>query len=146
MSPSIKKDDGFSAEEKAAMKERARELKAAARAGQDQQAHEMALLEKVAELAEPDRATATRIHELIKVNFPTLSAKTWYGMPAYNKDGKVLVFFQSGQKFGTRYCTLGFSDLATLDDGNLWPTSYAIKELTPEVEAKIITLVKKAVG
>jgi uncharacterized protein YdhG (YjbR/CyaY superfamily) len=141
-----KTDDGFSAEEKAAMKERAKELKAAAKAGQDQQTHEKALVEKINELLEPDHTTAAKLHELIKKNFPTLAAKTWYGMPAYNKDGKVLVFFQSGQKFGTRYCTIGFSDQASLDDGNLWPSSYALKDLTPEVEAKIIFLISKAMG
>jgi uncharacterized protein YdhG (YjbR/CyaY superfamily) len=141
-----KTDDGFSAEEKAAMKERAKELKAAAKAGQDQQTHEKALVEKINELLEPDHTTAAKLHELIKKNFPNLAAKTWYGMPAYNKDGKVLVFFQSGQKFGTRYCTIGFSDQAALDDGNLWPSSYALKDLTPEVEAKIISLISKAMG
>jgi uncharacterized protein YdhG (YjbR/CyaY superfamily) len=144
MSP--KTDDGFSAEEKAAMKERAKELKAAAKAGQDQAAHEKILLEKFAELTEPDRSTATRFHELIKRNFPMLAAKTWYGMPAYNKEGKVLVFFQSGLKFGTRYCTVGFSDQAALDDGNLWPSSFALKELTPEVETQLIGVIRKAVG
>ena len=144
MSPakSTTKNEGFSDFEKAAMKERARELKAAANKADG----ESALLEKIAELEEPDRSVATRLHAIIKASAPGLSPKTWYGMPAYAKDDKVVCFFQGGQKFKTRYSTFGFSDTAKLDDGDLWPTSYALKELTPAVEAKIIALVKKAVG
>ncbi len=145
MSPAkntTKKSEGFSDFEKAAMKERARELKAAANKADG----ESAVLEKIAELAEPDRIMAERLHAIIKASAPGLSPKTWYGMPAYAKDDKVVCFFQGAQKFKTRYSTLGFSDEAKLDDGNLWPTSYALKELTADVEEKIIALVKKAVG
>ena len=104
------------------------------------------MLEKIAELAEPDRGLATRLHEIIKASAPALSPKTWYGMPAYAKDGKVVCFFQSAQKFKSRYATLGFNDTANLDDGTMWPTSFALTELTPADEKKIAALVKKAVG
>lgn len=139
---STKKDKGFSAEEKAAMKERAKEMKASATRAEE----EKAVLEKIEELPEPERTMAMRLHEIIKASAPTLSPKTWYGMPAYAKDGKILCFFQSAQKFGTRYATLGFNDIANLDDGNLWPIGYALKELNAAEEAKVIELVKKAVS
>lgn len=140
---STEKSKGFSAEEKAAMKERAKELKAEAQKASGEEA----LLEKVAEMEGNDRGMAEKIHELIKTNAPDLSPKTWYGMPAYaNKDGKVVCFFQSAQKFDARYATLGFNDVANLDEGAMWPTSFALKELTPSVEEKIVTLVKKAVS
>ena len=145
MSPKneTKKTDGFTAEEKAAMKERAKELKAEA----NKAAGESDLLAKIAEMAEPDRAMAKRLHALIKASAPALSPKTWYGMPAYaNKDGKVVCFFQSAQKFNARYATLGFSDTANLDEGAMWPTSFALKELTATEEARIAALVKKAVS
>ena len=139
MSP--KKDTGFTAEEKAAMKERARELKAAASKADE----ESALLAKIAEMPEPDRAMATRLHAIIQASAPALSPKTWYGMPAYvNKDGKVVCFFQSASKFNARYATLGFNDTANLDEGAMWPTAFALKELTPADEARISALVKKA--
>ncbi len=139
MSP--KKDTGFTAEEKAAMKERARELKAAASKADE----ESALLAKIAEMPEPDRAMATRLHAIIQASAPALSPKTWYGMPAYaNKDGKVVCFFQSASKFNARYATLGFNDAANLDEGAMWPTAFALKELTAADEARISALVKKA--
>ena len=140
MSP--KNDAGFSADEKAAMKERARELKAE----KEKVDGESALLEKIAEMPEPDRSMAARLHEIIKAAAPALAPKTWYGMPAYAKDGKVVCFFQSAQKFGSRYATLGFNDSANLDDGSLWPTAFALKALTPAEEQKIAALVKKAVS
>jgi hypothetical protein len=134
---------GFTAEEKAAMKERAQELKAA----KSKADGEGAVLAKIAEMAEPDRSMASRLHELIKACAPDLSPKTWYGMPAYaTKDGKVVCFFQSAQKFNTRYATLGFSDAAKLDEGAMWPVAFALKALTPAEEARITTLIKKAVG
>ena len=140
-----KKAKGFTDAERAAMKERAKELKAEARANKDKAEGESDLLAKVAEMPEPDRAMAARLHEIIKASAPALSPKTWYGMPAYaNKDGKVVCFFQSAQKFNTRYATFGFSDTANLDEGALWPTSFALKELTATEEAKIGALVKKA--
>lgn len=140
MSPT--KDAGFTADEKAAMKERARELKAE----KEKADGESALLAKIAEMPEPERGMAARLHAIIKAAAPSLAPKTWYGMPAYaNKDGKVVCFFQSAQKFGSRYATLGFNDSANLDDGNLWPTAFALKALTPAEEAKIAALVKKAV-
>ncbi len=139
MSP--KKDTGFTAEEKAAMKERARELKAAASKADE----ESALLAKIAEMPEPDRAMATRLHAIVQASAPALSPKTWYGMPAYaNKDGKVVCFFQSASKFNARYATLGFNDTANLDEGTMWPTAFALKELTAADEARISALVKKA--
>ena len=145
MSPT--KDTGFTEDEKAAMKERAKELKAEARAGKDKAEGENAVLAKIAEMPEADRTMAQRIHDIIKANVPTLMPKTWYGMPAYaNKDGKVICFFQGAQKFNTRYSTLGFSDTANLDEGSMWPTSFALKGLTATEEAKISALVKKAVS
>jgi len=141
-----KASEGFSEEERAAMKERARELKAEARAKKGKAEGESDVLAKIAEMAEPDRAMAERLHAIIKANAPALSPKTWYGMPAYAKDGKVVCFFQSAQKFGTRYATLGFSDAANLDEGAMWPTSFALKELTAAEEARIGELVKKAVS
>jgi uncharacterized protein YdhG (YjbR/CyaY superfamily) len=138
------KADGFTAEEKAAMKERAKELKAEARATNDRAAGEKDLLAKIAEMEEPDRSMATRLHAIITANAPDLMPKTWYGMPAYARDGKVVCFFQSAQKFNARYATLGFSDTANLDEGAMWPTSFALKKLTPTEEAQIVALVKKA--
>jgi uncharacterized protein YdhG (YjbR/CyaY superfamily) len=137
---------GFTDEERAAMKERARELKAEVRAGKDQADGESAVLAKIAEMPEPDRAMATRLHAIIKAGAPALSPKTWYGMPAYAKDGKVVCFFQSARKFKTRYATFGFSDQANLDEGRLWPTAFALMELTAAEEATIGALVKKAVS
>ena len=137
---------GFTAEEQAAMKERARELKAEARANKDRAAGESDLLAKIAEMPEPDRSMAARLHEIVTSSAPGLMPKTWYGMPAYARDGKIVCFFQSAQKFNTRYATLGFNDTANLDEGAMWPTSFALKELTPAVEAEIGALVKKAVS
>jgi len=144
MSPSAKTDTGFSAEEKAAMKQRAKELKAEERMNKDRAAGESALLEKIAEMSEPDRGMATRVHEIVTASAPHLMPKTWYGMPAYARDGKVVCFFQSGAKFDSRYATLGFQDSANLDDGAMWPTAYALTELTPAGEEKIAALVKQA--
>jgi uncharacterized protein YdhG (YjbR/CyaY superfamily) len=132
---------GFTAEERAAMKERAKELKAEAAKADG----EKALLEKVGEMKVTDRAIATRLHELITEAAPALSPKTWYGMPAYAKDGKIVCFFQSAAKFDSRYATFGFSDEANIDQGPMWPTSWALTELTPAEEKKIVALVKKAV-
>ena len=144
---SAKKSKGFTDKERAAMKERAKELKAEERANKNRAAGESAVLAKIAEMQEPDRAMAERLHEIVKASAPDLSPKTWYGMPAYaNKDGKVVCFFQSAQKFTSRYATLGFSDDANLDDGAMWPTSFALKKLTAAEEAKIGALVKKAVS
>lgn len=144
---SAKAPKGFTDEERAAMKERARELKAEARLSKDRAEGERAVLAKIAEMSEPERALAERLHAIIKASAPDLSPKTWYGMPAYaNKDGKVVCFFQSAQKFNTRYATLGFSDAANLDEGNMWATSFALKELTPAEEARISELIKKAVS
>jgi uncharacterized protein YdhG (YjbR/CyaY superfamily) len=127
------------------MKERAQELRAEARAGKDRAAGERAVLEKIAEMPEPDRAMAQQLHAIVKESAPVLSPKTWYGMPAYAKDGKVVCFFQSGQKYNSRYSTFGFQDAANLDDGAMWPTSFALTELTAADEARIAALVKKAV-
>ncbi len=143
---SKKKSKGFTADEKAAMKERARELKAEARTTQDRAAGESDVLAKIASMKEPDRRMAKRLHAIITANAPELSPRTWYGSPAYAKDGKVVCFFQDAQKFKTRYATLGFSDAANLDEGTLWPTSFALKELTATAEARIVALVKKAVS
>ena len=141
------KSKGFTAEERAAMRERAKELKAEERANKNRAAGESAVLAKIAEMSEPDRTMAERLHAIVKASAPALSPKTWYGMPAYaNKDGKVLCFFQSAQKFNARYATLGFSDEANLDEGAMWPTSFALKELTGAEEARIGALVKKAVS
>lgn len=138
------KATGFSDQEKAAMKERAQELKAEARANKSKAEGEAGVLAKIEEMAEPDKAMAKRLHELIKANIPDITSKTWYGMPAYVKDGKTVLFFQSGKKFESRYCTLGFNDAAALDEGNMWPTSFALVTLTAEVEARIVELVKRA--
>jgi uncharacterized protein YdhG (YjbR/CyaY superfamily) len=149
MSPKkeTKKSDGFTAEEKAAMKERAKELKAEARANKKKEDGEKDLLEKVAEMPEPDRGMAQRIHELVTENAPDLWPKTWYGMPAYaNADGKVICFFQAASKFGVRYATFGFQPDAKLDEGNMWPASFALIKVTPAEEKKIVALVKKAVS
>jgi uncharacterized protein YdhG (YjbR/CyaY superfamily) len=139
---SAKKSEGFTAEERAAMKERARELKAEAQRADG----ERSVLAKIAEMQGQDRAMAERLHEIVKASAPDLSPKTWYGMPAYAKDGKVVCFFQSAQKFNARYATFGFSDEANLDEGAMWPTSFALKELGAAEEAKIGALVKRAVG
>ena len=139
---SVKKSEGFTAEERAAMRERAKELKA-----EEQKADgERAVLAKIAEMPETDRAMAERLHEIVKASAPELSPKTWYGMPAYAKDGKVVCFFQSAQKFNARYATFGFNDNANLDEGAMWPTSFALKELTAAEEARIGALVKRAAG
>src|SRR5215213_8662388 len=144
---SAKKSERFTAEERAAMRVHAKELKAEERANKNRAAGESAVRAKIAEIHEADRAMAERFHEIVKASAPSLSPKTWYGMPAYaNKDGKVVCHFQSGEKFNTRYATLGFSDKADLDEGVMWPTSFALKELTDTEEAKIGALVKRAVG
>jgi uncharacterized protein YdhG (YjbR/CyaY superfamily) len=139
---SAKKSKGFTAEERAAMKERAREQKAEAQRADG----ERAVLAKIAEMAEPDRAMAKRLHEIIKAIAPELSPRTWYGMPAYAKEGKVVCFFQSAKKFNSRYATLGFNDEANLDEGAMWATSFALKELTATEEAKISALMKRALS
>jgi uncharacterized protein YdhG (YjbR/CyaY superfamily) len=140
--------EGFTAEERAAMKERAQELKAEARRGPraDKADGESDVLAKIAEMPEPDRAMAKRLHAIIKASAPALSPKTWYGMPAYAKEGKVVCFFQSAQKYNSRYSTFGFQDAANLDEGAMWPTSFALTELTATDEARIGALVKKAVS
>jgi len=140
------KSKGFTDEERAAMKERAQELKAEARASKTKADGESDVLAKIAEMPEPDRAMAERLHSIIKASAPALSPKTWYGMPAYAKDGKVVCFFQSAHKFDTRYATFGFSDTANLDEGALWPVAFALKQLTATEEARISALVKKAVS
>jgi uncharacterized protein YdhG (YjbR/CyaY superfamily) len=137
---------GFTAEERAAVKARAQELKKEARANQDRAAGERDVLAAIAAMPEPDRAMAKRLHAIVKASAPALSPKTWYGMPAYAKDGKVVCFFQTAQKFKSRYATLGFNDTANLDKGAMWPTALALKELTAADEAKIRALVKKAVS
>lgn len=137
---------GFSAEERAAMKARALELKAQARADNDKAEGEKAVLAAIAAMQEPDRGMATRLHALVTASAPGLSPKTFYGMPAYARDGKVVCFFQSGLKFKTRYSTFGFQDPAQLDEGTMWPVSFALTELTAAVEARIAALVKKAAG
>src|SRR5215207_6137896 len=138
---SAKKSKGFTDEERAAMKERARELKAQAQKADG----ERDVLAKIAEMQGPDRALAERLHEIVKASAPALSPKTWYGMPAYAKDGKVVCFFTPASKFNSRYATFGFNDPANLDDGTMWPTSFALTELTAADEKKIGALVKKAV-
>jgi uncharacterized protein YdhG (YjbR/CyaY superfamily) len=138
--------EGFSAEERAAMKERARELKAEARADRDRAAGERDVLAKIAEMAEPDRSIAKRLHAIITARAPDLLPKTWYGMPAYAHDGKVFCFFQSGQKYNSRYSTFGFQDAANLDDGTMWPTSFALTKLTPADEKRIVALLKTAMS
>src|SRR5215217_2173028 len=139
---SANKSKGFTAEERAAMKERAKEQKAEAQKVDG----ERAVLAKIAEMQGPDRTMAERLHEIVKASAPELSPRTWYGMPAYAKDGKVVCFFQSAQKFNTRYATFSFSDRANLDEGAMWATSFALKELTATEEAKIGALVKRAVS
>ncbi len=139
---SNKKSKGFTAEERAAMKERARELKAEASRAEG----ENDVLAKIDEMSEPDRTMARRLHEIIKASAPILSPKTWYGMPAYAREGKIVCFFQPAQKFKTRYATLGFNDTANLDEGAMWPTSFALTELTEASEAQISALVKRAVS
>jgi len=141
-----KKSKGFTDEERAAMKERAQELKAEARANKNKADGESDVLAKIAAMPEPERAMVKRLHAIIKASAPALSPKTWYGMPAYAKDGKVVCFFQSAQKFKTRYASFGFSDAANLDEGALWPVVFALKELTAAEEARIGALVKKAVS
>src|SRR5881396_1270780 len=135
-----RKFKGFTDEERAAMKDRVRELKA------DKADGESALLAKIAAMPEPDRAMAKRLHAIIKASAPALSPTTWYGMPAYAKNGKVVCYFQNAQKFKSRYATFGFSDKASLDDGALWPVAFALKEVTAAAEARIVALVKKAVS
>jgi len=137
-----KRREGFTGEEKAAMKERVKEMKAAA----DKADGESAVLARIAEMPARDRAMAKRLHAIVKASAPALSPRTWYGMPAYAKDGKVVCFFQSGQKFKTRYATLGFSDEAHLDEGTMWPNAFALTELTAADEARIGALLKKAVS
>ena len=140
---SVEKSERFTAEERAAMRERAKELKAEAQKADG----ERAVLAKIAEMPETDRAMAERLHEIVKASAPELSQKTWYGMPAYaNKEGKIVCFFQSAEKFNARYATFGFSDKANLDEGAMWPTSFALKELTAAAEARIGALVKRAAG
>ena len=139
--------EGFTAEEKAAMKARAQEMKAEARAGKDRAEGEKAILAAISAMKEPDRSMGKRLHEIVTAAAPSLMPKTWYGMPAHaNKDGKVVCFFQSAQKFHSRYASLGFSDMANLDEGVMWPTAFALVKLTAAEEAKIIALVKKAVS
>jgi len=137
-----RKSEGFTAEERTAMKERTKELKAEAGKADG----ESEVLAKIAEMPQPDRAMAERLHAIVKVSAPGLSPRTWYGMPAYAKDGNVVCFFQSAQKFKTRYATLGFSDKAHLDEGSMWPTAFALKDLTADEEAKIGVLIRKAVS
>jgi uncharacterized protein YdhG (YjbR/CyaY superfamily) len=143
---SAKKSEGFTDEERAAMKERAQELKAQARANKKKAEGESDLLAKIAEMPEADRVMAERLHAIVTASAPDLAPRTWYGMPAYAKDGDVVCFFQSAQKFKSRYATLGFSDKANLDKGVMWPTSFALKGLTAAEEKKIGALVKKAVS
>ena len=137
---------GFTDDERAAMKERAREVKAEARASRDRAAGESDVLAKIAEMDGPDRALAERLHAIVTASAPALSPKTWYGMPAYARDGKVVCFFQSAGKFKSRYATLGFSDEANLDEGAMWPTSFALKKMTATDEARIAALVKRAMS
>ena len=143
---STKKSKGFTAEERAAMRERAKEQKAEERANKNRAAGESDVLAKIAEMQEPDRSMAERLHEIVKASAPALSPKTWYGMPAYARDGKVVCHYQSAEKFNTRYATFSFSDAANLDEGAMWPTSFALKELTATEEAKISDLVTRAVS
>lgn len=141
------KGSGFTAEERAAMRARAKEMKAEARASEDRAEGERALQEAIAAMQESDRVMAERLHEIITSTAPELAPKTWYGMPAYaNKEGRVVCFFQSGQKFKTRYATLGFQQDAHLDEGSMWPVAYALSALTSDEEHQIVTLVKKAVS
>jgi len=146
MQVSKNKVPGFTDEERDAMRTRAKELAAEARANKSRSEGEKDILAAIAKMSEPDRSMAKRIHEIVKTNAPELFPKTWYGMPAYAKDDKVICFFQAAQKFKARYATFGFNDAANLDDGAMWPTSFALKELTTAEEAKITELVKKAVS
>lgn len=139
-------DQGFTAEERAAMKERAQELKKAAKHGASRADGEADVLARIARMAEPDRGLAVRFHQIATATAPDLVPRLWYGMPAYARDDKVVVYFQDAQKFKTRYCTLGFSDKANLDDGDLWPTAFALRKLDAAVEARIAALVKQATG
>jgi len=139
-STAAKASEGFTAEERAAMRERVREIKAGSSDGESE------VLAKIAEMPESDRVMAERIHAIVKDTAPELTPRTWYGMPAYSKDGKVLCYFRSAQKFKTRYATFGFSDKANLDDGGMWPTDYALKKLTAADEKRIVALVKQAVS
>jgi uncharacterized protein YdhG (YjbR/CyaY superfamily) len=141
---SKKTTTGFTADEQAAMKARAQELKAEERASKNRAEGERAVLAAIAEMKEPDRALAKRVHAIVEASAPALWPKTWYGMPAYAKDGKVVCFFKSAGKFNSRYATFGFEEAANLDDGAMWPTSYALKKLTAAEETKITALVKKA--
>jgi uncharacterized protein YdhG (YjbR/CyaY superfamily) len=148
MSPTTtanRKSNGFTAEERAAMKERSRELKAAARAKNGEIEGENDLLAKIAEMGDADRVIAERVHAIVKSSAPGLASRTWYGMPAYAKDGKVVCFFKPAEKFKARYATLGFSDKANLDEGAMWPTEFAVKELTAAAERQIRALVEQAV-
>src|SRR5262249_25488842 len=144
--PTTTKSKGFTTDEKAAMRARARELKAEERANRDRAAGERDLLAAIAAMKGTDRAMAARLHEIVTENAPHLWPKTWYGMPAYAKDGKVVCFFKNASKFNSRYATFGFEEAANLDEGAMWPTSYALKELTAADEARIAELVKKAVS
>jgi uncharacterized protein YdhG (YjbR/CyaY superfamily) len=141
-----KTSQGFTDEERAAMKNRAQELKAEARASKNKAEGESDVFARIAEMPEPERTMARRLHEIITASAPSLSPRLWYGMPAYARDGKIVCFFQSAQKFKTRYATLGFMDTANLDEGAMWPTSFALTELTEACEARISALVKKAVS
>ena len=140
-----KAPEGFTEEERAAMRERAQELKAGSRSRAGEAGEESAVLAKIADMPAQDRAIGERLHAIIRASAPDLSPKLWYGMPAYAKDGKVVCFFQGAQKFKTRYATLGFSDRAALDEGHMWPTTFALEELTADVEARVGALVKRAV-
>jgi len=140
-----KEPDTFSAAERAAMRERAKEAKAEARANKTNADGEKDLLAKIAEMPEPERTMASKLHALVKAAAPSLAPKTWYGMPAYAKAGKVVCFFQSAKKFSTRYASFGFSDAATLDDGDVWPVAFALQRWTPAVEARIAALLRAAV-
>ncbi|MCL6595301.1 MAG: hypothetical protein K6V73_03725 [Firmicutes bacterium] len=142
----VDRTGGFTAEERAAMRERAQELKAARRLEKDPQEAERAVLAKIAELAQPDRAMAERLHSLVRTHAPSLSPRLWYGMPAYARDGHVLCFLQPGGKFKARYATLGFTDRAHLDEGTMWPTTFALTQLGAEEEARIVSLLRKALG
>ena len=147
MSPKKDTSKGFTAEERSAMQQRAKELKAEARASKDRAEGEKAVLAAIAQMTEPDQSMAQRLHEIITTSAPTLMPKTWYGMPAYaNADGKIICFYQSAQKFNTRYATLGFQHDAQLDDGNMWATSFALLKLTSAEEAKIKALVQQAIS
>ena len=146
MNDTQKSSKGFSPEDRAAMKERAKELKAEARANKDKAAGESEVLAKIAEMPDSDRVLAERIHAVVQASAPDLSPKTWYGMPAYAKDGKVVCFFTPADKFNSRYATFGFNDDANLDEGTMWPTSFALTKLTAADEARIGALVKKAVS